>query len=204
MIVLAVVPGPGIYVVISRTLTNGFGAGVVTTAGIVLGDFVFIFLVYFGFSALASEWADFFNTFILMGGIYLIILSYFMVQPVLKGKAEPVEDFAIENIYVSAESKAMIANFLSGLFVTLSNPKAILFYASFLPAFLDFNDLGIFDLCTILFCAAFAVGAVMLSYAYLADRTTHYLLSDKTSNIIQLVSAFLMAIAGLVVLWRYI
>jgi threonine/homoserine/homoserine lactone efflux protein len=44
MIVLALIPGPGILVVVGRTLSAGLRQGISTVSGIVVGDFVFITL----------------------------------------------------------------------------------------------------------------------------------------------------------------
>ena len=60
MIALALFPGPGVLVVISRTISLGFKQGLVTVIGILVGDFIFILLAIFGLSALADFMGSFF------------------------------------------------------------------------------------------------------------------------------------------------
>ena len=75
MIVLALVPGPGILVVMARTLSAGLRHGVSTSVGIVVGDYVFITLALFGLAALASVMGDLFNLVRYVGAVYLFYLD---------------------------------------------------------------------------------------------------------------------------------
>jgi threonine/homoserine/homoserine lactone efflux protein len=55
---------------------------------------------------------------------------------------------AVDPRDIKVGSHRPLAGFLGGLFLTLGNPKAILFYLGFLPAFIDLkaltaNDIGI-------------------------------------------------------------
>jgi threonine/homoserine/homoserine lactone efflux protein len=61
---------------------------------------------------------------------------------------------------------------LTGLFITLGDQKAILFYLGFFPAFLDLSAISYFDLNMIIVIAIVAVGGPKLYYAYLADRAS--------------------------------
>lgn len=62
MIILAAIPGPGIMIVVARTLSQGFLAGLITTSGIVAGDFVFIALATFGVTALSQLLGELFSS----------------------------------------------------------------------------------------------------------------------------------------------
>ena len=48
MVVLALIPGPGVLVVTARSASAGLRHGLSTTVGIVVGDFVFITLALLG------------------------------------------------------------------------------------------------------------------------------------------------------------
>jgi threonine/homoserine/homoserine lactone efflux protein len=61
-----------------------------------------------------------------------------------------------------------LTSFSAGLITTLSNPKAILFYASIFPAFINLTELTILEATALYTLAAVAVGGVMLGYAYLS------------------------------------
>lgn len=158
MILLALFPGPGVLVVVSRTLSLGLKQGLVTVLGILLGDFVFILLSIYGLSALAGLMGDFFIIIKYLGATYLIFTGI--------------------QILASQENKAGIpkkvshsGSLLSGLITTLANPKAILFYASFLPAFIDLQSLTVADIGLIFIIATIAIGGVTAGYAYAAAKT---------------------------------
>jgi threonine/homoserine/homoserine lactone efflux protein len=63
MIALALIPGPGVIVVVARSLDSGLRQGLATAMGVLSGDFVFISLAVFGLAALAE----------LMGSLFVVI-----------------------------------------------------------------------------------------------------------------------------------
>ena len=57
MIILALVPGPAVFAVIAKAMSNGFKHGLAISAGIVVGDFAFILLaVFLVLRLLLSSW----------------------------------------------------------------------------------------------------------------------------------------------------
>nr|WP_181258163.1 LysE family transporter [Nitrosomonas aestuarii] len=62
------------------------------------------------------------------------------------------------------------ALFLAGLFVTLGDMKAIVFYASLFPAFIAISALTLPDIAVILFVTVVTVGGVKLAYAFAATK----------------------------------
>ena len=159
MLILAVIPGPGIFAVVARSISSGFTQGLVTVAGIVCGDYVFILLSLYGLSALAQSLGDLFLVIKYAGAAYLCWLGWQML------KAKPVN----AEIPV-ASSLSMVGNFMTGLLTTLSNPKAILFYVSFFPAFIDMQSVSLVDAGIIMLIATLSVGGVMAAYAYTANK----------------------------------
>jgi threonine/homoserine/homoserine lactone efflux protein len=96
-----------------------------------------------------------------LGGAYLIWLGIRL----WKSKSKAVE---AEGIIESS----LLSSFLTGLFITLGDQKAILFYLSFFPAFLDLSTISFFDTSIIIIITIIAVGGVKLGYAYMADRAS--------------------------------
>lgn len=158
MIVLALFPGPGVLVVISRTLSQGLKQGLVTVMGILTGDFIFILLAIFSLSALANFMGNFFIVIKYLCAGYLIWIGIKII----------FQSDRSSNIPTQASHSG---SFLSGLITTLGNPKAILFYASFLPAFLDLKTLAAEDIAIIFAIATLAIGGVTAGYAYLVTKT---------------------------------
>ncbi len=155
MLVLAVLPGPGVMLVMLRTLSHGFAAGAAAAVGIVAGDFVFIALAIYGLSTLSQLLGSFFLVVKYAGAAYLIYLGVKMLL------TKPSENKTTLNPTVRHAT-----HFFAGLLTTLSNPKAILFYISFFPAFIDLANVNALDIIIILFVATVAIGGVMLLYAY--------------------------------------
>jgi len=187
MIILAAIPGPGIMVVVSRTLSGGFVAGAVVALGIVMGDYIFIALAIGGLSALANTFQEVFQFVKYAGAAYLVFLG---VRVLFPSKSPAAED----EIRLSSQS----ANVLAGLVTTLSNPKAILFYVSFFPAFLKPTTSAI-DLLLIYSIASIAIGGVMLLYAFIASTGRKIVNSGVLGEVFKYLSGFTLIGCGAMV-----
>jgi threonine/homoserine/homoserine lactone efflux protein len=203
MLVLAIMPGPGILVVVARTLSHGLNAGVSTTVGIVAGDIVWITLSILGLTALASSMGDWFVIVKYLGALYLIYLGISVFR---KPSEKEYETAATDSTKLVASSLEHLAHFFAGLAITLTNPKAILFYVSFLPAFVDLAHVSFRDALLIYACAVVSVGSVMLCYASLAYKTQSIGARHSTDGsdtrfdgryVVRLVSAIMLIGSGL-------
>ncbi|MGE0267101.1 MAG: LysE family translocator [Candidatus Omnitrophota bacterium] len=159
MMVLAVVPDTSAVVVVTRSLSGGLSRGAAVVGGIVAGDIIFIVLAVYGLSAVAQSMSVLLTALKYLGAAYLVWsgLRLWTVKPA----AVPLEPGKIN---------PATADFLCGLLITLGDPKAIFFYVSFLPAFLDLTKVSIMDTGCIMLLAATAVTVTKLGYAYMADR----------------------------------
>jgi len=133
MFILAASPGPGIFATVAQALANGFRSALDVIAGIVAGDLVFLLLAVYGLSTLARTLGELFVVVKLAGGGYLIWLGIklWLTKPIPPG---------VHNLGKQQSGKQRI---LGGLFITLGNPKVILFYAGFLPTFMDLERLTV-------------------------------------------------------------
>lgn len=158
MVALAIVPSLSVLVVITRSATLKFAHGLATVLGIVIADFVFIILAIYGLSAIAENMASLFMVVKYLGGVYLIWLGMRLIRS--KARLSQIE----------ITESSLFSSVLSGLSLTLGDQKAILFYMSFFPAFLDLSNVSVTDTIIILAIAAIAVGGVKVGYAYMADK----------------------------------
>lgn len=186
MFVLAIIPGPSVFAVVARSIANGFSHGLVTSLGIVAGDFIFILLAIYGLWSLAELLDSLFIIVKYLGGGYLIWLGISL----MRSKPESV---VIEEI----NEVSWWSNFLCGLFITLSDPKAILFYMSFLPAFVDLSSLSIIDTGLIMLSATVAVGGAKLCYAYMAHKARLLFTSAHGKKIMNFSAAGVMMGTGI-------
>lgn len=185
MIVLAFIPSVSVLVVSARSAAGGFTHGVFTTIGIVVGDIIFILLAIYGLSVVAELMGSRFSLVKYLGGAYLIWLGIKLW--ISKPGTGEVEN----NIEPS-----LLSSFLTGLFITLGDQKAILFYLGFFPAFLDLSSVSLADTSIIILIATLAVGGAKLVYAYMADRASLFLSSSSATKIINIVAGTVMVGVG--------
>ncbi len=160
MIVLAALPSASVALVVTRSATAGLAHGFAVSVGIVLGDLVFVLLAIAGLSVVAEAMGSVFVVIRYLGGCYLIWLGYSLCRAsgdVLGSK--------------NGKSNANLFNsFIAGFLLTLGDIKAILFYASLLPLFLDLSTLHSGEVFTVVFITIIAVGGVKAAYALLATK----------------------------------
>lgn len=185
LVVLAVIPGPGVFTVVARAMASGFLHGLVTVFGIVFGDYIFIVLSLYGLSALASTMGGFFTFVKYAGAMYLIWLGVkLLLAKYSSVEVKPVIEFSF------------LSNFVAGLVTTLSNPKAILFYVSFFPAFINVQSVTIVEIWQLLLVATLAVGGVMAMYAYAASRASRIFKSSRAAKQLNVAAGTIMVGSG--------
>jgi threonine efflux protein len=114
-----ILPGPDFVAVVRSSMTRGTAAGLATTIGVSIGLGVYATLGLLGLSAIMIKFEWLAWTIRVAGGAYLIYLGIRLIF----AKPESVE------IDGNAERKRGNA-LLFGLGVTLTNPKAIVLFAS--------------------------------------------------------------------------
>ncbi len=191
MFLLAITPGPGVFATISRALTSGFNNAAFIVLGIVLGDIIFLLLAIFGLSAIATVLGDFFVIVKYLGGGYLLYLGY----KILTSKEV---DTPVDGVIELSWRK----NFLTGLLITLANPKVILFYLGFLPTFVNLQTLTSIDIVLISIIVTIVLGGVMLIYAYSASGAKKLFKSKSAKRKMNIGAGSVMIGAGGVLLTK--
>jgi len=195
MLLLAASPGPGFLMVVARALTGGFGAGLAAIAGLVVGDILFLVLAILGLSALAAVMGEFFLAVKILGAAYLIWLGVKMwrSKPSLPQMDRPEAPKA---------KKAHHRSAALGFFVTLGNPKAILFYGALLPTFIDVAALTAPDVVVLSAVVTVVLFLVLGIYAFLAARAGRMLKSPRALTWLNRVTGGLLIGAGIAVATR--
>jgi threonine/homoserine/homoserine lactone efflux protein len=167
--VLASTPGPGVFATISCALVSGFGNAIAVIVGTVLGDLIFLLLAIFGLALVIQSFDYAFIVIKAFGSLYLSWLAYkfWTTDPVIPDDSNP-----------QTEKYSIWKNFLAGLTIALSNPKVIIFYGAFLPAFVNPADLKLDGIIIISTIITTIVGGVMLFYAYLASKARFFFQSE--------------------------
>ncbi len=191
MVVLAFIPSVSVLAVSARSAAFGFAHGVVTAAGIVVGDIIYILLAIYGLSVLADLMGGNFALVKYLGGAYLIYLG------IALWRSSALAEKGDEEIETS-----LLSSFLSGLLITLADQKAILFYLGFFPAFVDLTVISVFDTGIIIIIAIVAVGGAKLVYAYMADRAGLLLKNSRASKGINIAAGSVMIGVGVFLIAR--
>ncbi|XXX77365.1 LysE family translocator [Sorangium sp. So ce134] len=191
LLVLAVVPGPSDIAVVARSVASGFTSALFMVLGIVAADLVFIVLAVYSLTAIAE----------LMGGLFVLAkyacAAYLIWLGARLWMARP--DVAIAGKPTHADR---FSAFLSGFFITLADPKAILFYMGLFPAFLDLSRVSLADTAILMAIATVVVGGVKLGYAYAAERATSLFENARARRRLNIAAGTVMLGTGVYVLFR--
>jgi threonine/homoserine/homoserine lactone efflux protein len=173
MLILAATPGPGVFASVAQTLSSGFRSSLCVIAGIITGDLFFLTLAIFGLSAVAHALGELFFIVKIAGGAYLIWLGYRMWT------AEPASLRSSRGLF---EQRDGWQRYLGGLFITLSNPKVILFYCGFLPTFMELRSLALVDITIVAGVVATVLAVVIGMYSYFADRARRLFTGGRSAR----------------------
>jgi threonine/homoserine/homoserine lactone efflux protein len=123
VLVFLALPGPGTFALLSSTGKGGFRAGAGATAGIIAGDQALLWLAVGGVATLLGAYPLAFRVVQYGGAAYL---GWIGVRLLLarEGSVSPVQ---IQPHHY----------FKQAFFITLLNPKAIVFYMAFFPLFIN-------------------------------------------------------------------
>lgn len=122
---LAIVPGPGVLYVVTRTLSQGRRAGFASIGGIALGNLGNSVASSIGLAAILAASGAAFQAVKLLGAIYLVLLG--------------IKSLRAKEKVSSQEIDSAKQNSVDGFWVALLNPKTALFFAAFLPQFISTN-----------------------------------------------------------------
>ena len=191
MFLLAASPGPGVFATLARALASGFSHAAVLVLGIVLGDIIFLLLAIYGLSSMAEFLGVFFTFVKYAGGLYLVWLGVSIWRSEANTKK-------VRGVREDSWKK----NFLSGLSITLANPKVIFFYLGFLPTFVDLTKLTNLDILAISVVVVVVLGSVLLSYAFLAARASSLISSEQNQIRLNRCAGSVMITAGGTILMK--
>ena len=114
-----ILPGPDFVAVVRSSMTRGTRAGLLTTLGVSLGLCLYATLSLVGLSAILVQYQWLTWAVRVLGGSYLIFLGI----KLLRAKPQVIE---LDQAERPAGKRAILFGFL----VTLTNPKAIVLFAS--------------------------------------------------------------------------
>lgn len=137
-IAIILLPGPNSLFCLSVAARQGIKEGYKAMLGIFVGDTILILATVFGVNAVLKHYPALFHGVKIIGGLYLAYLGFNLI----KGGYQTWQNRHVphdENQVTTSVPKSPWFNFNRSLTLSLTNPKAILFYLSFFVAFVDPN-----------------------------------------------------------------
>lgn len=125
-VLFALFPGPAVLYIVTRSVTQGRAAGLVSASAVAVGNTVHVVAAVLGLSAVLASSAAAFTVVKYLGAAYLIYLG---IRALRSGRAEHRDGG------LGAEPLRRV--FRQGVVVAVLNPKTALFFLAFLPQFLD-------------------------------------------------------------------
>ena len=128
--IYAISPGPGLFAVLAIGTRFGPVPAIWLSLGHTIGDIIYVALAMLALSALAELINNSMLYVKILGASYLIFIGY--------------QQYRSRGVSFEQSSKrsSFFMLFVAGFIVGVTNPKTIIFYLSFLPVFIDLNDLS--------------------------------------------------------------
>ncbi|WP_439814687.1 LysE family translocator [Zavarzinia sp. CC-PAN008] len=166
-------PGPGVVGIVARTLGFGLNAGLMMSLGLIVSDLIYLMASLFGLALLASQMGELFMVVKVLGGLYLAWLGW----QLWRAPAHAIADTPVLR-------EAPWRSFLSGLTLSLGNPKAMAFYLALLPTIVDTSHptaLAAFELAI---ATILVLLVVTWTYAFAAVRVRRLLVNARAVRIL--------------------
>lgn len=124
---MVLTPGPNMIYLVSRSISQGRMAGLISLAGVALGFVVYMLCAAFGITALVLAVPYAYDALRFGGAAYLLYLAWQAVRP---GGRSP---FQVKGLPKDSARKLFTMGFLTNLL----NPKIAVMYLSLLPQFIS-------------------------------------------------------------------
>lgn len=185
-ILIAALPGPAMMLTIQGTLQQNWKTGLQITIGILLADTVLLLMICLGIGALITKLPIAFMVMNVFSSIYLLYLGIISLK-----EARAIQE-NLPNTVLKTDWKA-------GFFITIINPKTIVFLLAYLPQFVDkkININEQIQLFILSIWFLLAVACVMLFYTFAAHIARHFLSSVKTRFMMSILFGVILIVIGL-------
>ena len=182
LFIAAAIPGPGITAIVARALGSGFRETFFMGLGLVLGDTIYLTAVILGLAFVAQTFTEVFLIIKIAGALYLGYIAWKLWTAGL-----------LSTDVVAKKSNGAGMAFLSGLLVTLGNPKTMLFYVALVPTLIDIGSIGLREYAMLLAGTFVVLLIVLVPYMLLAARARTFLKRPRALQILNRVAASILA-----------
>ena len=175
VIVFLAIPGPGNLALLTATAQGGRKGGISATCGVIVGDQVLMWAAVGGLAAVLQATPIWFLALQWAGALYLGYLGVQMIR------AKPEEALLLD--------MSSGRYFRQTLFITLLNPKAIVFYMAFFPLFIDpaqnpgWLTFASMSLTVAVLTFLYGAGLTLLAHRLAGNMQTHPLIGQWLQKI---------------------
>ncbi|MGV1908609.1 LysE family translocator [Agrobacterium cavarae] len=182
LFIAAAIPGPGMTAIVARALGSGFRETFFMGLGLVLGDMVYLTAVILGLAFVAQTFQEAFMVLKFAGAAYLLYIAWKLWTAGL-----------LPQNLQAKKSTSIGMSFLSGLFITLGNPKTMLFYVALVPTLIDIRGIGLPEYAVLIGLTFTVLMAVLLPYILLASKARALLKRPSALTILNRTAAGILA-----------
>ena len=185
--VYAISPGPGLFAVFAISTRFGPIPAIWVSIGHTVGDIIYVALAMLALNALAEVINESMLYVKILGASYLIFIGY--------------QQFRSKGISFEPSSKksSVIKLLIAGFVVGVTNPKTIIFYLSFLPIFIDLNNLTLNTEVQVIVAIGLTVFFVLSLANILGVRLRSYIENPDSIRRINQVTGVTMILVGVFV-----
>ena len=185
--VYAISPGPGLFAVLAISTRFGPIPAIWVSIGHTVGDIIYVALAMLALNALAEVINESMLYVKILGASYLIFIGY--------------QQFRSKGISFEPSSKksSVIKLLIAGFVVGVTNPKTIIFYLSFLPIFIDLNNLTLNTEVQVIVAIGMTVFFVLSLANILGVRLRSYIENPDSIRRINQVTGVTMILVGVFV-----
>ena len=166
--IATITPGPAILLVTTHSVIFGTRFSVATMLGNVSGLFIMSLLSVLGLSAVILHSAPVFLLVKIAGAVYLVILGLRLWR-----HGFGLEALGSPNREEVRQRPRLAKLYVNGLFVALTNPKAIAFTTALFPQFILPEQPIALQFAILIATFMFLSFACLFAYAFMAAETKH-------------------------------
>lgn len=184
-------PGPSIAALVARVLTSGWRSVMPFLAAMWIGEAVWLTMAVAGLSFVAQTFYWAFLILKYCGVAFLLYLAYRMWTAPAEVK---------EGTMPSGDSPFRL--FMTGMAITLGNPKLMVFYVALLPSIVDLARISLIGWAELTATMMLILMTVDLAWVALAAQARRWLKSPRAVRIANRASATAMGGAAVVIATR--
>ncbi|MGC6390520.1 MAG: LysE family translocator [Alphaproteobacteria bacterium] len=177
-------PGAGVLALLAVGLRQGWQAAITLATGLIVADMFYLLLALFGLGLVGNYLPSILQTARIVGALYLVYLG------IVTCRAAPPTQ--IDQV----QKRSHLVLFAAGFGISITNPKVVLFYLGFLPAFVDLERVSISVAAWVVFVVVSMLYVGCWFYALACHHARTILLDPRRGQMVQYISGLLMMLAA--------